>query len=271
MDSIINFSVLNLIDVILPVYNGESTIHKCLQSVLSQRGNLINRIIVIDDGSSDNTVEIVNSFSNPIIYLVSTPNMGVSNARNLGLSFSSSPWVAFIDSDDSWHPNKLLYQFKAARNLNIEFVCCSVDERSFSKSFYFDSSILSRSNFIATSSVLLSKSLLNKFSPFFDSRLSFAEDYLAWLKCTSYTNGFFLNKKLCNYNLSFKPNYSFFVIILNLFSMFKLYYFFLYANNFNSKYIIASSVNLFSGIFISLCSISKRFFSYYLNRFFYEK
>ena len=107
-----------LVSVIVPAYNAESTISKTLHSVVSQSYNNIE-IIVVDDGSEDNTASVVRSFSRreSRIQLLQQPNLGVAKARNLGIENSSGEFIATIDADDLWFQQfieKLVFCMKEA-------------------------------------------------------------------------------------------------------------------------------------------------------------
>jgi glycosyltransferase involved in cell wall biosynthesis len=99
--------------VVVPVFNGEKTIHQCVMSILNQTHSP-NEIIIIDDGSNDKTGEIIkNKFSvYPEIKYLYQQNQGVSSARNLGIKNSNSENVMFLDADDYWLPNKVELHFK---------------------------------------------------------------------------------------------------------------------------------------------------------------
>lgn len=90
------------VDIIVPVYNGENTISRCLDSLLAQKYSGQLTIIVVDDGSTDNTGIIINKYMNIFdnIFLIKSGNRGVSNARNLGLDYSTAEYICFVDSDD---------------------------------------------------------------------------------------------------------------------------------------------------------------------------
>ncbi len=97
-----------LVSVILPTYNRDYCVHRAINSVLNQTYNSLE-LIVIDDGSTDNTKEMLEGYGDKIQYLYQK-NAGVSNARNNGIRLSKGTYVAFIDSDDSWRENKLEMQ-----------------------------------------------------------------------------------------------------------------------------------------------------------------
>ena len=99
------------ISVVIPAYNCSSSIGRCLDSVLAQT-RPADEIVIIDDGSSDGTAGICEGYSreyNQIIYHYQD-NAGVAVARNKGIELSTSNWVAFLDSDDAWLPEKLAIQ-----------------------------------------------------------------------------------------------------------------------------------------------------------------
>ena len=90
------------ISIIIPVYNGEKYIRRCLDSVINQTYNDI-QIIVINDGSTDNTENILKTYSD--IVLINKENEGVSKARNTGLSLATGDYVYFCDADDYLEEN----------------------------------------------------------------------------------------------------------------------------------------------------------------------
>lgn len=96
---------MTTISVIIPTYNRVHTLSRALDSVLAQT-HPADEVIVIDDGSTDCTVELIQN-SYPDVKLIQQQNSGVSAARNSGIRASHSDWVALLDSDDEWLPNKL--------------------------------------------------------------------------------------------------------------------------------------------------------------------
>lgn len=101
-----------LISVVIPVYNGEKTIRETIESVLNQTlSNL--EIILINDGSQDSTLKIVSSVKDFRVKTFSYPNKGLSASRNRGISQAAGDYIAFIDADDLWTPDKLEAQFNA--------------------------------------------------------------------------------------------------------------------------------------------------------------
>lgn len=91
--------------VVIAVYNGEKTIAKAINSILKQTFTA-KEIIIIDDGSSDNTKEQVDSFGDKVIYYYQE-NSGVSAARNKGVEVATGEWICFLDADDWYYENRL--------------------------------------------------------------------------------------------------------------------------------------------------------------------
>jgi glycosyltransferase involved in cell wall biosynthesis len=99
------------VSVIIPVYNGQKFIRKAIQSVLEQTYPDI-QIVVVNDGSTDATQQIVESEFGGKVTLVSQKNGGLSNARNSGMRASTGKYVAFLDADDWWDPRKVEVQVR---------------------------------------------------------------------------------------------------------------------------------------------------------------
>ena len=109
-----------LISVILPVFNGGRFLSEAIESVLDQK-NAQLEIIVVDDGSTDNTKKVAMSYRDTISYFYQE-NGGPAKARNLGLSKASGDFIAFIDADDVWVKNKLsmqLAQFEKNKSIGV--------------------------------------------------------------------------------------------------------------------------------------------------------
>ena len=112
--------------VIIPAYNGQRYIEETLQSVLNQTLQP-REIVVVDDGSTDNTVSIVRRFA-PRVALVTRQRTGVSAARNYGASITDAEWLTFLDQDDLWEPKNLERQM-AAIAASPEAGACYADRR----------------------------------------------------------------------------------------------------------------------------------------------
>ena len=99
------------VSVVIPTFNRSTTITRALNSVFQQSVPAYE-IIVVDNGSDDDTVEVINS-EYPSVKILHEKKPGVSAARNLGIKASTGNWVALLDSDDEWHSNKLELQIES--------------------------------------------------------------------------------------------------------------------------------------------------------------
>jgi glycosyltransferase involved in cell wall biosynthesis len=106
------FCPSNSVSVIIPVYNGAKFIAETLRSILAQTAPPAE-VIVVNDGSTDNTAAVVGEFGDSVI-LITTENRGSCAARNLAASMARSNWLAFCDADDLWLPTKLEKQLRLA-------------------------------------------------------------------------------------------------------------------------------------------------------------
>jgi Glycosyl transferase family 2 len=91
------------LSVVIPAYNRASTIAVSIESVLRQTRPVLE-VVVVDDGSTDATVDVVRSFEDPRVRLISQANRGVSAARNTGIAAAAGDHIGFVDSDDLWLP-----------------------------------------------------------------------------------------------------------------------------------------------------------------------
>jgi len=101
-----------LISVIIPAYNAEKTIQQTIESVLNQTLSDFE-ILVINDGSTDRTLEIVSQIDDARLRVFSYANAGVAPTRNRGLTQATGEYISFLDADDLWTPDKLEAQLKA--------------------------------------------------------------------------------------------------------------------------------------------------------------
>lgn len=114
------------VSVIIPTYNRQEKVPKAIEGVLAQSFSNVE-VIVVDDGSSDDTGKILkNTFGDRIRYF-SQANQGASVARNKGITESRGQWIAFLDSDDFWEKDKLYWQFKALERFGPQCGACYTD------------------------------------------------------------------------------------------------------------------------------------------------
>ena len=98
--------------VVIPAYNEEAFVGDAIRSVLGQSRPDFE-LIVVDDGSTDRTAEVVGGFSDPRLRLVRQPNRGLAASLNRGIAAGNAPYVALLDADDMWMPNFLQRMGKA--------------------------------------------------------------------------------------------------------------------------------------------------------------
>ncbi|WP_340679192.1 glycosyltransferase [Paraglaciecola sp.] len=177
------------ISVIIPCFNSEKYIEETLNSVLNQTFPIFE-IIVIDDGSTDNSVNILKTFSTKII-LITQANSGVSTARNNGIKHATGEWIAFVDSDDIWKPNKLEQQLSSISSQhwshtnslyfgqNQDGKTTRNDLTTLHCGMVFEPLLIE--NFITTSTVIIKRETLIKYGCF-DEELYAMEDWFLWLK-----------------------------------------------------------------------------------------
>lgn len=204
-----------VISVVIPVYNSERTIKECLLSVIKQT-ILPYEIIVVDDGSSDRSLLILSEFKNTQksinLKIITQANGGPSKARNTGIRNAKGNWIAFLDSDDIWLPNKLEEQLKI---LKINKECKLIGTNGGSSLFvkkakynYITFISMFFKNQFMTSSVLIERNLLEKF--YFDESMSYAEDCKLWMQVLRVNMGIILSDKFVIYgsNLGNQNNLS---------------------------------------------------------------
>lgn len=178
------------VSVIIPTYNRSKMLLKAIESVLNQTYQYFE-IIVVDDGSTDNTEKIVSQVKDlRIKYIKLTENMGASYARNIGIKYSKYDYIAFEDSDDIWHKEKLEKQInKIEKTPDMGLVYCAfsyaVNGRQVKipadryKTYELEGNIfesLWNANKIGTPTILVKKECINLVGGF-SEKLKSLEDY----------------------------------------------------------------------------------------------
>jgi glycosyltransferase involved in cell wall biosynthesis len=183
---------VRLVSVIIPTYNRAPVLGRAVESVLAQSLPSFE-LIVVDDGSSDGTTDVVSQFGDRV-KLIRQENRGASSARNAGIRASRGELIAFLDSDDEWLPSKLEKQ--AALFSDGDFICHTEEiwyrngKQVPQKKIHrkqggrFFQRALERC-LISPSSVMISRSLLDRVG-WFDEDLPAAEDYDLWLRITAF-------------------------------------------------------------------------------------
>jgi glycosyltransferase involved in cell wall biosynthesis len=187
-----------LFSVIIPAFNAEKTIARAIDSVLAQTYEHYE-IIVIDDASSDGTAALVQSqYGTQITYIQKLTNQGSSAARNAGMDIAKGNYIAFLDADDTWHPDKLLLvQTILEGNPGIAFFYHPYTQEDITKKKLPENIMLYKlpfikllpANVIATSCAVIKKD--PKFR--FDDSMRYTEDYDLWLRIGYKHKIYFIN------------------------------------------------------------------------------
>ena len=193
------------VTVILPSWNRADWLKKSIDSVLEQTFRDFE-LIVVDDASTDSTQEILTSYSGKIRSITFSKNLGVSAARNAAVKNCDSEWIAFLDSDDFWHPHKLQKQI-AQTVIRAECPIHFTDEiwirngvrvnpkkkHQKLEGWIFKPSL--ELCLMSPSTVLLRRELFDVHG-LFDETLPICEDYDLWLRLTAQHQVALLNEKL---------------------------------------------------------------------------
>jgi glycosyltransferase involved in cell wall biosynthesis len=200
------------VSVVVPTFNSARTVGHCLDSILRQTVTP-DEIIVIDDGSIDDTTTIVPRYFDHVTVLTQS-HMGAAAARNRGVLAATGDFVAFLDSDDLWHPQKLELQLGAFRSYPDAALCCTEFERvtddaserwlaSFDRltsaittEVLDDFGDILAAPYLGTSTVLMKRSRFLA-SGGFDESLNTAEDADLWLRTTYGSTALKLRHRLC--------------------------------------------------------------------------
>ena len=206
----------NTFSVIIPCHNSENFISNAIESVLKQTQE-VNEIITVDDGSSDNTVKVIedlftkNSLSKINFIIIKNSHQGPGAARNAGIKKASSERICFLDSDDYWEANKIeVVEQYIKQNKNINFLCHNeyalklngVKKFSnYSKYYQYQIPLFNQiyyRNYFSTSAVVCKKDLLLD-DNLFNTNLMSAQDYELWIRASNKINLFFISEVLGNY------------------------------------------------------------------------
>jgi len=196
------------ISVIIPTYNRASLLLRAIDSVLNQSHQDFE-LLIIDDGSTDDTEELIKSkYSDSRLIFLKQKNNGVSAARNLGITKSKNEWIALLDSDDEWLPQKLTTQIEfAKKNPKLRFIDSNENwirhgqkvniPKKFDKSSknIFERSL--QTCLISPSTVLIKKELIKEHG-LFDCHFEICEDYDLWLKILIQEDIGFIEESLTN-------------------------------------------------------------------------
>jgi glycosyltransferase involved in cell wall biosynthesis len=201
-----------LVSIIIPTYNCAPYIHEAIESVLAQTYKN-NEIIVVDDGSTDNTQEIIRPFLKKILY-IKQENSGPSAARNVGIKKSKGDYIAFLDADDHYLPPRIelmvnmLQEDKdlgfASADVNffedqtVILKCLMKKEKKVATGWIYDKLIID--NYVSTLTVTIKRHCFNK-SGYFDPSFNHGEDYDLWLRLAKNFKYEFLEEPLAEHRI----------------------------------------------------------------------
>lgn len=182
--------------VIIPVYNRTSTLKSAIESVICQKTFMRFEIIVVDDGSDPGVMQALRPYFSRIRYMRLQKNSGVSAARNLGIRKAKGDFIAFLDSDDIWLPDKLHTQYRAMKDNGTKV--CHTNEFWYRKDRFINQGkkhgryggkifdkVLDFCR-ISPSSVMIDRDVFYECG-FFDENMRVCEDYDLWLRiCSKY-------------------------------------------------------------------------------------
>ena len=185
-----------MVTVIIPTFNRAKLLRRALDSVFAQKTTVRMEVIVVDDGSTDDTQRML-SHHFPQVSVIKQENQGVSAARNAGINAARGNWIALLDSDDVWQPNKIRRQLEALKTAP-EYLVCHTDEiwirhgirvnymkKHKKRGGHIFRHCLPRC-IISPSSVLIHCQIFYELG-LFDESLPVCEDYDLWLRlCTRY-------------------------------------------------------------------------------------
>jgi len=182
--------LMTCVSVIIPTHNRADVLGRAIASVLGQTWTDLE-LFVVDDGSTDATASVLAEFDDPRLTGMHQENKGVSSARNLGIAASGGRYIALLDSDDHWMPDKLEKQVRFMAESG--FAICQTDEiwirngqrvnprfkHSKPAGWFLERSL--ELCLISPSCVMFTRALWNELGPF-DERLPACEDYSLWLR-----------------------------------------------------------------------------------------
>ena len=203
-----------LVSFIIPTYNSEKTIKKTIQSIKSQTYKNIE-IVVVDNSDTNKTIDIINRHFINIKIIQIKKKILPAEARNIAVRNISkkSKFISFCDSDDFLKKNKTATQIRIMQNEDLDISCTNLDTYDINKKIkstsifnlpfnFFDEKILFYKNFIATSTVIMSKELFHSVNGFSESKYFYSfEDYDLWLKVAKKTKIRFIDKSLLIYQI----------------------------------------------------------------------
>lgn len=183
------------VSVIIPVFNAAAWIQQTIESILTQTVPVLE-ILAVDDGSTDNTADIIREYGSPVVY-INQQHQGVSAARNRGIRTAKGNLIAFIDGDDHWHPRKLEAQIRLMEQKDLQWVSCEIQPFDSDTGAFVDGltspmqdgdvlKALFLNNFIGSATPLVRRNVFDQvglFNEAYEARIG--EDWDMWLRIAS--------------------------------------------------------------------------------------
>ncbi|WP_461206122.1 glycosyltransferase family 2 protein [Clostridium sp. DL1XJH146] len=221
-----------VVSVVIPMFNSENTILNTLNSIKNQTAlRLVKEIIVVDDGSTDKSLSVVKEYkignSELPIIIIDKENEGVSSARNAGMKIAKGEWIALLDSDDKWLPNKIETQIRIIeKNPSIDFLGGNLEDKNL-KILWRKTDTLFKAKikdiclkmFPQTSTAIFRKTIFQEIGGY-DENQNYAEDGNFFMKICSNYNYYHLNKRMVFFGDG-KPEFGFSGLSANLNNMHK--------------------------------------------------
>ena len=195
-----------MFSIVIPLFNKQKYIYETIDSVLKQSFHHFE-IIIVNDGSTDNSINVVNSFADKRIKIFTIQNGGVSNARNIGIQYAQFEWIALLDADDLWEMNYLSEAVNIIESNNkidviatnyylyngIKKIMALTLNTGFVRSYF-------KTPCITSSTVIINKRVFD-IAGYFNTNLKFGEDQHLWFRIASKCSIFFNNNPLVTYKL----------------------------------------------------------------------
>jgi glycosyltransferase involved in cell wall biosynthesis len=192
------------VSVVMPHYNALETVGRSIESVIAQ-SLPVHELVIVDDASTDFAAlaQLVEHYASrlEIILIPLATNRGAANARNVGIASATSTYIAFLDSDDVWHPQKIALQYACMQaypvNLTAHGYIFDLQKRPFEVSKKLTVKVIGKGNFIwgnplFTPTVMVRKDRLIRFDPHFRR----VDDYKCWYENLLNGNHLLLNLQL---------------------------------------------------------------------------
>ena len=200
-----------LVSVVMANYNYGRYLAAAVQSVLAQTLRDLE-LIVVDDGSTDDSLHVLEPFRrDPRLRVVCVEHLGQPRAKNAGIAEATAPYIAFLDADDIWHPEKLKLQlplFEGRPKVGVVYSRRTLIDESGRELAYhqpklFHGDILSnifQNNFVCFSSVVVRRAVFEHIGVF-DPSLNLAIDYDLWLRVAGHYHFDFVDRPLVQYRV----------------------------------------------------------------------